>query len=392
MAAPLVLKSLHLFHFTQACILHRKSIISWNNNAQKFYSEKKLINKFRWYVSVSTVIINILLGIVFLAFMLSWQLDISKQVRLNANEFFITFYAQLICIVVFAFDCAIYKYRQVLVIYINCFFFIFLPTPDKLSKKRETPWHTEKVGCLGITMMLPLYSGGILFVLICGLEIVNCTMLPVAIDFIFAPEKSRSYLFFLLKLISSVLFHWELVLEMTTCLIMVLVNKIYIVAIHFSYLRAISRLPTKYCHLGSLEHLMRTYQQLIVLHSLILDPSSKIVAIIMGFGFYLRIFSVSLLVYGWMDCIKILVVALPLAPLALECSENLLYRWSNMPEKFRGGRGYLKRLFKSLRPTEFICGEVGVLDWNRSTMYVASIIESSMTFLLLFGTVTKVYL
>lgn len=169
----------------------------------------------------------------------------------------------------------------------------------------------------------------------------------------------------------------------------------------------ISRLTTKYCHLGSLKHLLRTYQQLIVLHSLILEPSSKIVAIIMGFGFYLMIISVSLLIYGWYIlspwvyplipfvcsiCITILVVALPLAPLALECSESLLYRWSNMPEKFRGGRGYLKRLFKSLRSTEFICGEVGVLDGNRSTTYVASIIESSMTCLLLFGTVIKVYL
>ncbi len=406
MATPLILKSFHLFQFTQDSILHRKSIIGWNINLKRFYSEKKPINILRWLISVSTVIINILSGLIFLACMLSGKLDVKRLIRLNANEFFITFYSQLICIVVLAFDYTLFNYRHVLVIYLDKLLY-FIPTPDKISKRYAAPWYTDTVGCIGTALMLSLYSGGILFVLICGLEIVDCTMLPVAIDYIFPPENSRSWKFFLVKFAVSMIFHWEMCLELATCLIMVLVVIIYIVTIHFSHLRAISRLTNMYFGACHLQHLLRTYQQLRVLHSVILEPSSKIVAIIMGFGFYVMIISMSLLVYGWyflspwvyplipfvcLICFTILVVALPLAPLALQCSESLLHRWSKMPEKFRGGRRYLKRLFKSLRPTQFICGGVGVLDRDRSTMYVASIIESSMTCLLLFGTIIKAYI
>lgn len=405
MATKLILKSLELFQFIQNSIFRRKSYISFDPVSQKLYVLKKPVSIFECLISASINLLNLLLGFIFAGFMIFGNIDIKRLLHEHADQVFVTCFAQLLCGVAFGFDLCIYNYGSDFVIYLNILF-KFLPHPSLVSGKSQMTWNKDLIGCLGIIMVVLISCVGTLITIISGLQILKCSMLPLAINYIFPPENTRSYVFFLVEFGISMMFHWELCLEVLTAINIICTLLIYGVLTHLAHLKTLHRLTVKYSHGRTFLPLLKIYRKLLVLHSLILEPGSAVIATIMGFGFYILIFSICLSIYGWgiisplfypvvpfvgLVCIIILVVSLPMAPLSIQMSKHLLQRWNYMPEKFDGGKKYLTRLFKSLRPTEFTCGKVGVLNRARSTIYVASIMENCMTCLLLLGTVVHEY-
>lgn len=399
MATPLIYKSLNWIDITQSSIFHRVIIVGWSSSLQKFYYEKKPLRIARWLISASMNFTNILLGIISFIFMCMGQMNVRNLIK----KHIITSFILLLSFVTFFLNYLFYAYRLDLIVYLNAFLKFF---PNLKKKTTQKFADHDLLGLMGITLVTLLTSVGIIFFITSGFKVVNCTMLPLFMDFLFPPSSEPSSLgFIFFKCLFSLFFHWEMGLEIITIIEICCIMIMYIANIHLRYLKIITDLTcTLLNNQGDcsvrLQNLLKTYQNLLVIHAVILKPASFILAIVMGFGFYILILSICLSIYGWntlsplvypifpfvmVVCVIILVASLPVAPRSIETSGKFIHLWSINSSQFKRGKKYLKKLFISLRPTEFHCGLVGVLDKDRATSYVASIMENSVTGLLLFG-------
>lgn len=156
---------------------------------------------------------------------------------------------------------------------------------------------------------------------------------------------------------------------------------------------------------GKLSTSVRQYQKLQVIHGIGKDSFASVAAVFMGTGFYILMFSVTFSILGWKIlspllypllpfvtaiCLLMLTFVLPSTYLAYNQSVRVILEWKIHTKQFRFVNPlYIKKLVKSLQPMGFWCGDVSILDRDRATRYVYSIIDNCLTCILLCGSVMR---
>lgn len=150
---------------------------------------------------------------------------------------------------------------------------------------------------------------------------------------------------------------------------------------------------------------LRAYQRMFVMNRVGHEAIARLLAVYLGTGFYLAIFSFTLIVYGWslLSSVFYPLVLLVTATVVIlmyfglgfgtegyEESVKFLEHWRHTAVHYKN-RLYIRKLVRSLKPLGFVCGDVGVLDNDRATTYLYSVIENTITCMLMFGNIIRTH-
>lgn len=402
MATKLMLKAFDLLEKIQTLKFRPKHLLNWNSSNNRFEYSRKFEKMLSWYLisSVGALEMTLFFAASFAMKFGYFGKDFTFIAKHYTDAACFSIYYHLVLGLSAWLEWHYYVHGQDLAKYIN-----YLLTFQSCNRSQHQS-SRKKLDIIGLMAYLVVPS---ITVACLSLEVIHGTgVLPstiITITYKNIPALFTSPVLRAIQSVSLGLAHLSLFIVLvlegasTVCigfLVMLFANSALA-----NHLHGIKYLFDSGQHSKS----VRQYKLLLLIQQTGTQPFSLIIAIFMGVGFYIFIFSMVLSAFGWKLlsplffplppltvglCMVLLTFALPLVPHAINMSAMLIKNWKLHTFKFSNAP-YVKKLLRSLPPLNIMCGQVGTLNAERSTTYIYSILDNSITALLLSKGILKAW-